>query len=279
MGCFSGRKPSSVQIASLLASFVMITKTAIADFLSEKQPMELKDELKATASLLPLFLSNGVFKVLSLAIIATCLRYVPFFLFLVVKYGPMGLKILWGKIACSPMRFISEDLEPTNVHFTTLRLREDSGATKRQRMESCVLNNFAWGIFHFVVLTCLVKTANTNPDSLNYTVTNLGFSINGTIGHRTSDINMDGWMSRTQSSHISKRPGLVDNLPLLNGLYVGILAAMAINATLFYFQMWKPMVEEELVKQRTSDELASSRTAIDDDQQDKEGDRMEMEKK
>ena len=61
-------------------------------------------------------------------------------------------------------------------------------------------------------------------------------------------------MSRVQSVQISKRPGLVENLPLLNGLYVGILSAMATNAVLFYFQMWRPMVEEEEVEQRKSTE-------------------------
>ena len=40
------RQPSNIQIASLVASFVMITQTAIADFLSPKQPMRLRDELK-----------------------------------------------------------------------------------------------------------------------------------------------------------------------------------------------------------------------------------------
>ena len=45
------RQPSIVQIASLVASFGMLTKTAIADYLSPKQPLKLKDELKATASL------------------------------------------------------------------------------------------------------------------------------------------------------------------------------------------------------------------------------------
>merc|ERR1719341_2363049 len=72
------RQPSGVQIASLIASLAMLTKTAIADYLSPKQPLELKDELKATATLLPLFLSNGVFKVLSLAITVTCLRSISF---------------------------------------------------------------------------------------------------------------------------------------------------------------------------------------------------------
>ena len=58
-------------------------------------------------------------------------------------------------------------------------------------------------------------------------------------------------------SHNSKRPGLVDNLPLLNGLFVGVLAAMALNTVLFYWQMWKPMVEEEEAEQRDSEAFSN----------------------
>ena len=37
----------------------------------------------------------------------------------------------------------------------------------------------------------------------------------------------------------------MENLPLLNGLYSVVVATMVINAVLFYFQLWKPIVEEE----------------------------------
>ena len=122
---------------------------------------------------------------------------------------------------------------------TSLRLEADRTATKRQNMEICVRNDSIGGIFHLIV--CLVGVANVNSDSLNYTVTNFNTIVS------------------VQSNHISKRPGLVDNLPLFNGLYVGILAAMAINAVLFYFQMWKPMVEEEEAEQRRSEVIESPR--------------------
>merc|ERR1719507_146880 len=38
---------------------------------------------------------------------------------------------------------------------------------------------------------------------------------------------------------------LAQNLPLLNGLYVGILFTMALHVGLFYFQMWKPFKAKE----------------------------------
>ena len=203
------RQPSRVQIASLVASFVMITKASIAEHLSPKQPMELKEELKATATLLPLFLSSATFKLLSFAIIFTCLRDC----WILEVLGP------WTLFAAG----------------STLRLE----ATKRENMESCVFIEIIMEISHLIVLTSLVGAANINSDSLNYTARNIVY--NG------------------PSSDISKRPSLVDNLPLLNGLYVGILAAMAINTVLFYFQMWKPMVEEEEAEQRRSKETESPR--------------------
>ena len=236
------RQPSSVQIASLIASFAMLTKTAIADYLSPKQPLKLKDELKATASLLPLFLSHGVAKLLSLAIIITCLRKIAMVPFFVVAIG----YVLRRKASCCAKRCKDPAGEEfCEYHYTTMK--GDCRATKRQKMESCLLNNIFWGIFHVIILTSLVTVANSNLDSFNYTVTDhLDFSNNGTEQNQS--------MSRVQSVHISKRPGLVENLPLLNGLFVGILSAMATNALLFYFQMWKPMVEEEEMEQRESAE-------------------------
>ena len=243
------RQPSSVQIASLMASFAMLTKTAIADYLSPKQPLKLKDELKATASLSLLFLSNGVFKLLSLAIIITCLRMIALVTLFAVF---IGFTVLQRRAGCYPKRF--KDLAGVSGggelgdHHTTLQVKGDSRATKRQKMESCLFYNIILGICHVIILTSVVTVANSDLDSFNFTVTglDLDFSNNATEQAQT--------MSRVQSFHISKRPGLVENLPLLNGLFVGFLSAMATNAILFYFQMWRPMVEEEEVEQRESSE-------------------------
>ena len=144
--------------------------------------------------------------------------------------------------------------------MTSLQLKEyGDKKTRREKMENCVNTNFHWAISHFIVLTCLVSAANINPDSLNYTITELkssdttDFSSNSSSMRNQSEVNI----SYVQSVRFSKRPGLVENLPLLNGLYVGIIGAIAINAILFYFQMWKPMVveeEEEEVEQMKGEE-------------------------
>ena len=135
-------------------------------------------------------------------------------------------------------------------------------------MTTCVYQNLTWGVCHLVVLTCIVGAANSNPDSLNYTITdNLDLFENIRM-HFSSD-------------HFSRRPGLVENLPLLNGLYVGILSAMAINGVLFYVQMWKPMVEEEKLivevekplveEEKLTVEERGSTTATDNPRQGDEG--------
>ena len=78
------RRPAWWQVASLVASMVLVTKTAIAEHL-RFDGLSAKEELKKTALLLPLFLSNTTFKILSMAISLALLRHwaflVSFFLF------------------------------------------------------------------------------------------------------------------------------------------------------------------------------------------------------
>ena len=57
---------------------------------------------------------------------------------------------------------------------------------------------------------------------------------------------------------------LVQNLPLLNGLYVGVLVAIALQAGLFYWQMWKPFKdnkddeeENELEEREDAEEMTT----------------------
>ena len=167
-----------------------------------------------------LFLSNGVFKLLSLAIIITCLRKIALVLFFVVAIGFHGLNVLRRRASCCHKHLAGEEFG--EYHHTTLQVKGDSRATKRQKMKSCLLHNIIWGIFYVIILTNLVTAANSNLDSLNYTVTD--FSNNDTEQYQS--------MSRVQSARISKRPGLIENLPLLNGLFIGILSSLATNAVL-----------------------------------------------
>ena len=232
------RQPSTVQIASLVASIVMVTKAAIADSLPPKQ--SLKDELNATATLFPLFFFNVVFKLLSFAITATCLRYRALEVGSLISFGVLGLEALQRKTSCCSKGF--KLLPFGNYTLASLRPEADKKATKRQNTESCVCWEIVWGISYLIVLTSLVAVANINSESLNFTITDNFLNIHTILRFLNIHNNF-------------KRPGLVDNLPLLNGLYAGILAAVALNAGLFYLQIWKPMVEEE---ERESEEGTES---------------------
>ena len=69
--------------------------------------------------------------------------------------------------------------------------------------------------------------------------------------------------SFSDSYKLSSR-ALVQNLPLLNGLYVGVLVAIAMHAGLFYWQMWKPFTnnkddeeENELEEKEDAEEMTT----------------------
>merc|ERR1711973_416906 len=133
--------------------------------------------------------------------------------------------------------------------------------TEKQRMTNCVFNNLVWICTHIIVLTGLVVAANCYPDtyvynwgdlfwqdestnntSLPLTNTN-NSSINATTFNGTTDepssIGDHVLHSFFDGYQLSSR-ALVQNLPLLNGLYVGVLVAIVLHAGLFYWQMWKP---------------------------------------
>ena len=262
------RVPSNIQIASLVASIVMITKTAIADFLSPQQPMKLEDELKATLGLLPLFLSNIVFKLLSLAVTITCLRGWSIPLCASVLSVHTIIRPLQGRRKCYGLKPVVED-EPL-LHVTTLQLKGVSTATKKEKVESCLRFNIFWGVCHFIVLTSLVVALNVDQDCLNYNPWDFSGSNETTVSQvDTSPLSNSTTGNQTDIlSELlgigSQRSGLVDNLPLLNGLYIGILASMALNAVLFYLQWWKPAQEEE---KEMESEVEQETAVTDSDQQ------------
>ena len=210
--------------------------------------MELKDELTGTMTLLPLFFTNGLFKVLSQAVIIACLRYIsiPVILFNAFTFGFPLVNIPQRKVTCCPKRFRWQD---GDIDCTSLQFKEDG--TEREKLENCVNTNFHWAISHLIVLTSIVAAANVSLDSFTHDSNNFNLP-NATGDHlllkdnntmvNQSDIDV---LHSTPAVQIRARPSLVENLPLLNGLYIVTLAAIVINAVLFYVQMWKPMAQEE----------------------------------
>ena len=89
-------------------------------------------------------------------------------------------------------------------------------------------------VIHTLVLTGLVIFANCFPDTYIYNLNDLESENSGEMVFGSF---FDGYKLSSRA--------LAQNLPLLNGLYVGILCTMALHGVLFYFQMWKPFQTEE----------------------------------
>ena len=122
-----------------------------------------------------------------------------------------------------------------------------------------------------IVLTALVVVANCYSDTSVYNCGDLFWedestnntslpltnttnsSINATTFNGTTDepsrIGDHVLHSFFDSYQLSSR-ALVQNLPLLNGLYVGVLVTIVLHAGLFYWQMWKPFKDNEEKKER-----------------------------
>ena len=139
----------------------MVTKTSIAEHLRD-ETMPTKEELKTTVSLLPLFLSNTTFKILSLAISLAFLRQ---WAFLVSFIFPLAVTECFG------CRRYWNHLVPGNFnHLTKLLTVEFPGKidTVKQKIEKCVFNNILWISVHTLVLTGLVFFANCYPETYIY---------------------------------------------------------------------------------------------------------------
>ena len=260
------RKPAWWQVASLVASMVLVTKTSIAHHL-RFDGLSAKEELKKSAFLLPLFLSNTSFKILSLAISLALLRHWAFlvsFLLPIIFIGCVGSK--WGHLYGGAQDHL------TNLVMIYNRIWIK---TMKQRMTNCVFNYIVWICTHAIVLTALVVAANCYPDTYVYNLNDLVWedestnntslpltnttqaSINATTFNSTMDdpgsIGDQVLHSFFDGYQLSSR-ALVQNLPLLNGLYVGILVTIALHGGLFYWQIWKPFENNDEVDKKENGE-------------------------
>ena len=126
-------------------------------------------------------------------------------------------------------------------------------------MKNFKLNNIFWMTLHTIVLTSLVVIlANVSPETYIFhwygASTDTFLSTNNKTRSHLNTTNFSLSNPRSTGSHLlqdlfgghklSSR-ALVQNLPLLNGLYVGILSAMGVHVVLFFFQMWKPFRQKE----------------------------------
>ena len=73
---------------------------------------------------------------------------------------------------------------------------------------------------------------NTTWASINANTFNGTTDEPSSIGDQVLHSFFDGYQLSSRA--------LVQNRPLLNGLYVSVLVAIALHASLFYWHMWKP---------------------------------------
>ena len=111
----------------------------------------MKEELRTTASLLPLFLSNAMFKVLSLAISIALLRH---WSFLVTFFLPVAV------ISRIAQKWQYLTAAGPNHLINLLLCHHNWVKTDKERMKNCVFNNIFWIAMHTLVLTSLVVLAN-----------------------------------------------------------------------------------------------------------------------
>ena len=156
------RRPSWIQLATLATSLAVIVKTAIAEFLFRRRPttVSLASELRSTLSLVPLFLSNTFFKLGSIAVAASLLRYWALLIY-------PGLAIfLWATAVCSNKRnLISGNFHAmlglVQVHRVTDRNMKDMWLlTEQQSMTNLIFSNILWLVINTLTVSSLVIANN-----------------------------------------------------------------------------------------------------------------------
>ena len=210
----NGDSPKWWQIAQLTGSMVMITKTAIADHLLPQQPMSMKKEQKATIKLIPLFLSNSVFKVLSFATMAATITGFnveswlnPGWNLSYIYPAAIALLHLPSLISCCRCFSIGYLTLGSPKHMVKLLVIRKGGRVTKQSMHNLLYNNVWWFVFNTILLSCCQAEV--------------------LVDLRTS----------------------VDMLPRMQEMFnvsCGvILFAAVMNIVLIYFQLWRPYKAEE----------------------------------
>ena len=217
------RSPSNAQLASLLASLVMLLKFQIQEFLKTKQsdkPPFVEKVQKATI-LLPLFLTNVIFKLGSIAVTAAVLRYWALLTLPVMYIIAVGVGSFAGK------RGMSQGCVLHSVILQVLS-RHNAGEnwTAQAGIDNFLCNNIAWFCIHPAMLTIFVVIA-------------------------TIENNVKGVEIFSQNPAYARNI-LVHNLSHLWALYAVIMLSGIASAVLIYFQIWRPHNEAETNRRKVT---------------------------
>ena len=71
----SDREPSTLQIASLTISMIMIVKTQLADFLKDEPSRKIIEDIRQNMELLPMFLTENIHTIGSTSVGIVLLKY------------------------------------------------------------------------------------------------------------------------------------------------------------------------------------------------------------
>ena len=231
-----GEIPEWWQVAQLTFSMVMVTKTSISDYLLPRQPMSIKDELKATIILIPLFLSNGVFKVLSWAIswatfanfpvVLSSDNYIYYFFSFTFFLAILLLHLPNLCNCCCKIGYLTMG---SPKHMIKLLVIQRGGRTTKQSMNNFLYNNICWFIYYTTLLVLLPPQSTTS--------------------RRTFDT-----LSYEEKEGMPKE--------ILYDLWKVALSALVLNIVLIYFQLWRPF---KAAQNRRTEDIESGADEIDEE--------------
>lgn len=176
------RIPSTIQYLSLVGSIVMLAYTRIEAHLLDQggHVMPIKEKIIKTLKLIPIFLSNSIFKLGSIGLICSLLR-----LNAITFYGSFAL--LWVLFyflfnqGCLRKRYyhvilgvllhaVSIGKIPGQIKMVKANIGEKRHKTRakklttRNQMENIIFQNILWLIINSIMLITLTILANTKPD-------------------------------------------------------------------------------------------------------------------
>ena len=216
------RVPSNVQLASLVASLLTLVKYQIEQYLLKKHVTDLPimEKIPKAVVLFPMFFTNNIFKLGSLAVACTLLRYWA------IVVLPVTFWTTTWTLRCISRRqgknsmFIGavncNHAYCNHAYSLITHTRIFRGVTHyltpKETMENFLYNNILWFIIYPIMLTINVTMASIQ----------------------------EIWQGPEYSKNI-----LVHNLGHLWVIYASILLSGIISSILIYFQIWRPYKEEE----------------------------------
>ena len=201
------RQPSTIRWATLATSLVMIIKTKTNHFLRDQPTdMTLKDQLQKAATLVPMILARNTSVIGSMAASTALLRY---WSLLVIFPLVHIIRIILSRWAVND-KFWKPGSEP-NPAKTLKKL-----ITKKRNMKFFVSKETCTIISNLLILTGLTITANLHPEA---TIPSFSPSLHAV---KFSDA------------------AIVQNIYLLNYIYIIVMLSGAISLVLVYIQIVLP---------------------------------------